>query len=502
MKGLTLSQKEQARLETLNRLLEGQLQTSEAAMILGVSERHTWRMLAAYRQQGAAALAHGNRGRRPANATPTEIAQRVIELARTRYAGVNHTHLTELLEEREGIALSRSTVRSMLLNAGMPSPRRRRPPRHRVRRRRFPQEGMLLQIDGSIHHWLEDRGPLMALLLAVDDATGTVPGALFQAREDTHGYFRLLWKILESRGIPLSLYTDHHGVFWYTHQRREKRDEEPPTAQRKPTQFGRAMHELGIEQVFAWSPQAKGRVERLARTFQDRLVTELRLADVHTLEDANRLLEEYIPRYNEQFGVPAADGESAYRTLSTDVDLADVLCFKHRRKVARDNTVKYHWRTLQLLPGTERTSYAAKTVEVWERVEGELSVLYEGQEIATQEAPPRASAVRGSGSKDNYKDRVKFMEQVEACLPAAPKRTKKQAAETRRPTPRMQAYWEAIHEAKRRGLTQRAIATELGISRSTVVRYVKLDKPPVYGEGSRKEQAKEQRLTESLVSSP
>ena len=119
-----------------------------------------------------------------------------------RGAGVNHTHLSELLEEREGIALSRSTVRSMLLNAGMPSPRRRRPPRHRVRRRRFPQEGMLLQIDGSIHHWLEDRRPLMALLLAVDDATGTVPGALFQAREDTHGYFRLLWKILESRGIP------------------------------------------------------------------------------------------------------------------------------------------------------------------------------------------------------------------------------------------------------------------------------------------------------------
>jgi predicted DNA-binding protein (UPF0251 family) len=262
------------------------------------------------------------------------------------------------------------------------------------------------------------------------------------------------------------------------------------------------MRELGIEQVFAWSPQAKGRVERLAGTFQDRLVTELRLAEVRNVEDANRLLEEYIPRYNEQFGVPAADAESAYRALSTDVDLADVLCFKHQRKVARDNTVKYHWRTVQLLPGTERKSYAGKTVEVWERLDGELSVLYEGQEIATQEAPPRASAVRDSGSKDNYKDRVKFMEQVEACLPAGPKRPKKQAAETRRPTPRMQAYWEAIHAAKRKGLTQREIAGGLGISRSTVVRYVKLDKPPIYGEGSREEQAKEQRLTESLVSSP
>jgi len=495
-----LSQKEQARLETLNRVLAGQVRVSEAAIVLGVSERHAWRMLAAYRQHGAAAVAHGNRGRRPANAIGEQITKQVVELARTRYPGVNHTHLTELLAEREGITLSRSTVRSILLSVGISSPRRRRSPRHRARRRRFPQEGMLLQVDGSIHHWLEDRGPLMALLLAVDDATGTVPGALFQAREDTHGYFRLLWKILENRGIPLSLYTDHHGVFWYTLQRQEKRDEEPPAAERKPTQFGRAMRELGIEQVFAWSPQAKGRVERLAGTFQDRLVTELRLADVRTLEEANRVLAEYLPRYNEQFGVPAADAESAYRALSTDVDLADVLCFKHQRKVARDNTVKYHWRTVQLLPGTERKSYAGKIVEVWERLDGELSVLHEGREIATQEAPPRASTVRDSGRKDNYKDRVKFMEQVEACLPAAPKRPKTQAAETRRPTPRMQAYWEAIHEAKRRGLSQRAIATELGISRSTVMRYVKLDKPPVHGEGSCEEQAKEQRLTESLVS--
>ena len=144
MKGLTLSQKEQARLETLNRILEGQLQVSEASVILGVSERHTWRMLAAYRRQGAAALAHGNRGRRPANATPTGIAQQVIELTRTRYAGVNYTHLTELLEQREGVALSRSTARNILMSVGITSPRRRRPPRHRVRRRRFPQEGMLL----------------------------------------------------------------------------------------------------------------------------------------------------------------------------------------------------------------------------------------------------------------------------------------------------------------------------------------------------------------------
>jgi len=500
MKGLMLSQKEQARLETLNRVLESQLRASEAAMVLGVSERHTWRMLAAYRRKGAAGVAHGNRGRRPANATATETARQVIELARTKYASVNYTHLTELLQEREGIDLSRSTVRSILLSAGMASPRRRRPPRHRVRRRRLPQEGMLLQIDGSIHHWLEDRGPQLALLLAVDDATGTVPGALFHPLEDGHGYFHLLWKIIEREGIPLALYSDHHGVFWYTHERREKRDEEPAAEERKPTQFGRAMRELGIEQVFAWSPQAKGRVERMAGTFQDRLVTELRLADVRSLEEANCLLEEFLPRYNEKFGVSAAEGRSAYRPLPPEMNLADVLCFKHRRKVARDNTVKYQWRTLQLLPGADRRSYAGRTVEVWERLDGGLSVLYEDREIATQEAPPRPSVLRSNGDAP-YKDRAKFLEQVEACLPAASKPARQRVVEPRRPTPRMQAYWEAIQKAKNRGLSLRTIARELGISRSTVMRYVKLNNPPVYGEGS-PEEDKEQRLTESLVSSP
>jgi len=261
------------------------------------------------------------------------------------------------------------------------------------------------------------------------------------------------------------------------------------------------MRELRVEQVFAWSPQAKGRAESVAGTFQDRLVTELRLADVCSLEEANGFLVEYLPRYNEQFGVPAVDQGSAYRPLPAEMNLVDVLCFKHRRKVARDNTAKNQWRTLRLLPGAERKSYAGKSVEVWERLDSELTVLYEGHEIETQEAPPRASVVRDSGAKDDYKDHARFMERVEACLPSARKGPKQRVTEPRRPTPRMQAHWEAIHEPKRRGLTQREIAGELGVSRSTVVRYVKLDKPPVYGEGSCEEN-KGRGLTKSLASSP
>ena len=159
MRGLTLTQQEQTRLQVLNRLVAQQLTTREAATILGLSERQTWRMLAAYRKEGAAALAHGNRGRRPRNAVEAETRRKVIALARTRYAGFNHTHLSEIMSEREGVVLSRSTVRSILLSAGLPSPRYRRPPRHRHRRQRMPQEGMLLQLVVTTPGWrTEDPG--------------------------------------------------------------------------------------------------------------------------------------------------------------------------------------------------------------------------------------------------------------------------------------------------------------------------------------------------------
>jgi transposase len=242
----------------------------QAAEILGVSERHVWRILAAYRKEGAVALAHRNRGRRPSNATSEATMAEVVALARIRYQGANHTHLTELLAEREGISLNRSVVRRILVGAGLASPRRRRPPRHRVRRQRMPQEGMLVQIDASHHPWLEERGPRFALLLAVDDATSTVPHALFHQVEDTFGYFLLMEGMARRAGVPLALYSDRHAVF--QHQR------EPRQAPAGPTQFGRAMQELGVQQIFARSPQAKGRVERTAGTLQDRLVTELRLA--------------------------------------------------------------------------------------------------------------------------------------------------------------------------------------------------------------------------------
>ena len=175
-----LTNREQRRIEVLNGVTAGEVTVGVSAELMGVSERHAWRLLAAYRKEGVAAIAHGNRGRKPSTTTCPDTQHRVRELAEGRYAGFNHTHLTEMMAEREGIELSRSTVRRILLTEGVRSPRRRKAPRRYSRRERYPHEGMLLQIDGSRHDWLEGRGPYLTLVGAVDDATGTVAFALFR----------------------------------------------------------------------------------------------------------------------------------------------------------------------------------------------------------------------------------------------------------------------------------------------------------------------------------
>lgn len=393
MKGLTLTQREQGRLQTLNLVLEGKMGVGEAAYVLGLSERHTWRILSEYRKDGAAALGHGNRNRLPPNATSPIVKARVIALACDRYQGVNHTHLTELLAKREFISLSRSTVRRFLVDAGIPSPRHRQLPRHRCRRERMPQEGMLVQIDGSHHRWLEERGPWLTLLLAVDDATGSVPYALFREQEDTAGYFRLMTGIIKGRGIPLALYSDRHIVFRRPVPANDT-VESLPSDKVEPTQFGRAIRELGVTQVFAHSPEAKGRVERANGTFQDRLVSELRLSGASNINEANSFLEEFLPRFNERFGVPASEPEPAYRPVNPDLDVAAALCFKEGRKVANDNTVQYKGQTIQIFPGNGRSSYARTHVEVQERLDGQLMVYYRGKLIAPGEAPPLATSLR------------------------------------------------------------------------------------------------------------
>src|SRR5574340_257369 len=202
---LSLNEEEQRRILVLNEVNGGRLTAGGAAELLGLSERHVRRKLAAYREEGAGAIAHGNRGRRPANALEEAVRARIVELARSRYSAFNHLHMSEKLTQEEGISVGQSTVRRILREAGLPSPKKRRPPRHRSRRERCPKEGMLLQIDGSLHDWLGGRGPSMCLLGGIDDATGKVPHALFRMAEDSAGYILLLEGIVARKGRPVAI---------------------------------------------------------------------------------------------------------------------------------------------------------------------------------------------------------------------------------------------------------------------------------------------------------
>jgi transposase len=390
---ITLNGKEQKRAMVLTTVIEERVTVRQAGEVLGLSVRHVRRLKAAYRREGPAALAHGNRGKRPAHALEDVLGRRVVELAQTTYKGCNHQHLTELLGEREGIHLSRSSVRRILGRAGLRSPRRRRAPKHRSRRERMSQAGMLLQVDGSRHRWLEERGPWLSLVGAVDDATGEVPYALFREQEDAAGYLLLLREVVRTHGIPLALYSDRHSIFQRQADERETLEEQL-TGRREPTQVGRVLEELGIQSILARSPQGKGRVERLWGTFQDRLVTELRLADVRSLEEANHVLWAFLPRFNARFSrLPQTDG-SAYRPVDPDFDPDACFSFKYRRVVSNDNLVHLDGQVIPIPPGHPARSYARARVEVQERLDGGLVVYYQGRCIARQEPPVEPRPLR------------------------------------------------------------------------------------------------------------
>jgi transposase len=387
---VTLNQKEQRRLMVLNQVEKGVMVGWEAAAVLGVSVRQVRRLLAAYRAEGAQGLAHGNRGRKPVNALAEDVRQEVAQLGEGRYAGCNTQHFTELLSEREEIILSRSTVRRIVLEGGITRPRKRRAPKHRSRRQRYAQKGMLVQIDGSIHDWLEGRGPWMTLLGAIDDATGEVLGAQFGDKEDTEGYFHLLNGIVAQHGVPLAIYHDGHGVFEVPEQQ-PMTLEEQLAGEKKHTQFGRLLDEMDIASIRSRSPQSRGRIERLWGTFQDRLVSELRLAGVSTRNQANELLSKYLPFHNKKFAVPAAEEGTAFRAPGHDWESS--FCLKHERMVGLDNGVRFGPHRLQVLPNG-RYSYAKARVEVRQGFDGNISLHYQGHRLETAPAPSEAPKLR------------------------------------------------------------------------------------------------------------
>lgn len=389
---ITLTQRAEQRLVVFQALDRGELVMAEAAVLLALSSRQIRRLRQGVRRRGPRALVHGNRGRPSPRRIPEAVRNRIIRLAKTTYAGVNHKHLSELLAEREALTVSHPTLHRILRDAGIRSPRRRRPPRHRRRRERMPQAGLLVQLDGSNHDWLQQRGPRLTLLAAIDDATGEVLAATFRDEEDAHGYFIVLRQLMQVKGIPVAVYSDRHGIFRQTRRATPTLREQLQGHTGTPTQIARALQELGIRWIPASSPQAKGRIERLFGTFQDRLRAELRLADVHDRDGANAFLRKFLPRFNRRFDQPPANPTPAYRPWPTGLDPQTVFCFKYTRIVSNDNTLTLAPHHIQLLPNPLRHSYAKAVVEAHERLDGSIVVFYRGSRVPTQQltaVPPR-----------------------------------------------------------------------------------------------------------------
>jgi transposase len=383
---LTLSAKELQRSEVVSRWLAGIVTTDEAVALLGCSERTAWRLRAAMVGDGAAGLAHGNRGRPSPRRVPTDVRARILALATTTYRGYNDCHLAEALVEQEGIVVGRSTLRRLLRAAGIASPRRHRPPRYRRRRERMAQAGLLVQVDGSRHDWLEGRGPWLTLVGGIDDATGVVVGAVFRDAEDGVGYLTVLRQMARDHGLPAALYRDGSSVFAPSRPGSTRHGE--------ATQVARALAELGIGSILAGSPQAKGRIERCWGTFQDRLVSELRRHGVTDIVGANAVLADFLPRFNARFAVPAASDVAAWRPIPAGVDLARVCAFRWRRTVGSDGTVRVEGAVLQLPPGPAGRSLAGRRVEVELRLDGRLLVATDGRVLAAVPAPPEPRRLR------------------------------------------------------------------------------------------------------------
>lgn len=388
---VTLTMKEQHKLKLVIDYEAGKVQAQRAAELLGISKRQFRRLVAAYRQRGIAALAHGNRGRVPANRISERVRQEILRLAKETYQDYNDCHFTEeLAEQPEPIVVSRSTLRRIRRAAGQGSPRKRRAPEYRSRRERYPQVGMLLQTDGSRHDWLEGRGPWLTLVGMIDDANNEIPGAIFREEEDAAGYFLVLKQICLTKGLPQALYADQHTIFQSPSQ---PSVEQELNGELPRTQFGRLVDELGIQLLAARSPQAKGRIERLWGTLQDRLVKELRKAGANDLQSANRVLAAYLPKFNTRFQVEAAQPGSAYVPWPQERDPANYFCFKYTRTVTNDNTVPFNKHRLQIPAGPLRQSFARAKVELRHHLDGSLAICYQGQNLVTFQpaapAPPR-----------------------------------------------------------------------------------------------------------------
>lgn len=384
---LRVSQRELHRLHVVRLTLEGRESVGRGAKLLGISPRQMKRLRRKIREGGVLGLVHGNRSKRAWNKTQAEKLHKVIELARGRYQGLNDAHFTEKLKEKEKIEVSRSTVRRVLRAAGIAAVRKRGVKRHYKRRERKAQEGALLLWDGSPHRWFGEKLGEWSLMAVIDDATGKFMCGVFALQEDAQSYLICLRQTLLDKGIPWAIYMDRHGIF---HRNDDHWTlQEQLAGHQTPTQVTQALLALGIEPIFALSPQAKGRVERLFNTLQDRLVQELRLARITSPEQATLFVNgPFKADFNTRFAKPAKQSQAAWRPLPKGLDVDRICSFRYEATVGNDNAVRLAGMILDIPSGPRRRGYARARVELRQLLDGRWRVYYKNEMLL--ETPPPA----------------------------------------------------------------------------------------------------------------
>jgi len=364
-----MSAQELSRAEVMHRVKLGTLTQAEAARCLRLSVRQIKRLWRAYRRDGARGLISRKRGRPSNNKLNTNFGARVVQLVKARYPDFGPTLAREKLAELHGLHLGLETLRQIMLAHGLWTSRKQRTLIVHALRQRRPCFGELIQIDGSPHAWLEDRGPRCTLLVFVDDATGKLMHLRFVKAETTAAYFAATRIYLQCYGKPLAFYSDRLGIF---------RVNEPGPGAGK-TQFARALAELDIELICANSPQAKGRVERANQTLQDRLIKELRLRNAATLDDANAFLPRFLLDYNRRFAKTPLSPHDAHRPLQPTDNLERCLTHLSHRVLSKTLTLQYGNALYQVLKPLRRLQYAS--VEVRENEAGTISIEYQGRRL-------------------------------------------------------------------------------------------------------------------------
>lgn len=383
-KGVYVSKKELRRYELVQKVTDGRLSLCQVTEALGVSYRQAKRLKAKVEAQGLAGLCHGNRGRPSHNRSEETLRAGVLKLSKERYFDFNDSHFTQMLKKQEGIALSRETVRRWRRAAGVAPKRKHRPPKHRRRRPRKEAEGLMMLWDGSPHRWFGDQHPACCLMAAIDDATSQVLAAFFCPAETSWAYLKLLEEVVLRWGVPASVYQDRHGSL-------KRNDDhwslaEELAGRQNPTQVGAALEALSITAIFALSPQAKGRIERLFGTLQDRLIASLRLAGITEIAAANDFLPSFLQAHNAHFAQPAAQAQAVWGKAPKPAAREHILSLCYPAKVSPDNAVRLDGMILDIPAGPGKRSYAKQPVEVRQLLDGRWRVYWRDRVIA--EAPP------------------------------------------------------------------------------------------------------------------